>query len=285
MSDTLAALETLYDAAAGALVPLPAELAALYGPLRLAAPADRPHVTSNFVSTMDGVVSLGEPGTGSDEITGGGIPEDRFVMGLLRAVADVIIVGAGTLRAFPQQVWTPEAIYKPFTEAFARLRRAMGKTAPPLTVLVTATGDLDLSLPVFSSATAPAIVVTTAAGARALARPAGSPVRVVAAGPGPALAAAEILKAVNAAPASQVLLECGPRLMGRFLADRAVDELFLTVAPQVAGRAPASARQGLAANAVFVPDDPRWATLSSIKRCASVLFLRYRFESAAGTIR
>src|SRR5262245_10987453 len=134
MPETLAVLESLYDVADGRRLPLPAPLAAVYGPLRLPAPARRPWVTSNFVSTLDGVVALGPLGTGGDEISGGS-REDRFVMGLLRAAADVIVVGAGTLRSFPRHVWSPAAIFRPMAAEFEALRRAMGKKAPPLTVV------------------------------------------------------------------------------------------------------------------------------------------------------
>ena len=61
--------------------------------------ATRPHVIGNFVTSLDGVVSLGIPGkAGGGEISGFN-PHDRMVMGVLRAAADAVVVGAGTLRA------------------------------------------------------------------------------------------------------------------------------------------------------------------------------------------
>ena len=66
-------------------------------------------MVANFVSTMDGVVSLGVPGhTGGAEISGAN-REDRMVMGLLRAVSDVVMVGASTFRAVPRHIWTARA--------------------------------------------------------------------------------------------------------------------------------------------------------------------------------
>ena len=62
---TLAPLETLFEAKRGALLPLPPKLARLYGRLRMPLPRSRPHVFSNFVSTLDGVVSLGVQGHAS----------------------------------------------------------------------------------------------------------------------------------------------------------------------------------------------------------------------------
>jgi riboflavin biosynthesis pyrimidine reductase len=72
-----------------------------------------------------------------------------------------------------------------------------------------------------------------------------------------------------------ILVEAGPHLMGDFVAERCLDELFLTLAPQIAGRDDAGERPGLVAGKRFAPDDSRWATLVAIKRADDHLFLRY----------
>jgi riboflavin biosynthesis pyrimidine reductase len=253
---------------------LPPFLSRGYGPLRLDPPPDRPHVLSNFVSSLDGVVSLGQPGTGGPDISGSS-REDRFVMALLRAVSDLVIVGAGTLRAFPNHLWTPEGIDSGRADDYARLRASLGKGPAPIAVIVSATGELDLSLPVFSSGRAPATIVTTAAGAQRL-RGAGVDVRV--AGTGPMLSARAVLDILSIPNAARVLVEGGPRLMASFLEDGCVDELFLTLAPQVIGRNATSPREGLVQGALFVPDRPCWADLLSVRRAKDLLFLRYRFR-------
>jgi riboflavin biosynthesis pyrimidine reductase len=263
-------LEALYDTTVGIDLPLPPALADFYGAFRLPAPADRPHLYANFVTSLDGVVSLGEPGTGGKDISGDS-REDRAVMGLLRAAADIVVVGSGTLRSVPRHVWTAEAIYAPFGDAYRRLREALGRREPPLTVVVTSTGDVDPTLPVFTAGRAPAVVVTTPAGARALAARGGRlDVRVT-----EVTSAEGILDAVAPAAGARVLLECGPRLMAAFLDARRVDELFLTLAPEIAGRAPGTARESFVAGAVFLPDRPFWGDLRGVKRSGSFLFLRY----------
>jgi hypothetical protein len=68
--------------------------------------------------------------------------------------------------------------------------------------------------------------------------------------------------------------------MGDFFAEQLLDELFLTLAPQIAGRDDAGERPGLVAGTVFAPERPLWGTLVGAKRAASHLFLRYAFESA-----
>ena len=76
------------------------------------------------------------------------------------------------------------------------------------------------------------------------------------------------------------MTEGGPRLMGDFLAEKQLDELFLTLAPQIAGLDDATERPGLVAGKTFAPHQTLWGTLRGIKQGGSHLFLRYSFESA-----
>jgi len=283
-------LQTLYEAGEGVDLPLPPELASLYGPLRLAARPDRPRVMANLVSTIDGVVSLDMPGhSGGAEISGSSC-EDRLVMGLLRALSDAIIVGAGTFRVVPRHIWTPERIYRPLAEAYRQLRADLGKAGPPLNVFVTASGGLDLRAPVFTTGEVPALVITTPRGAERLGEQPAPPGVNIVVPPGlpehaQAVGAGAILDIVRgqqrgAPPSgSHVLLEGGPRLLSAFLAEGLLDELFLTVAPQVAGRNDAVRRLSLVEGHLFAPDHPIWSDLVSVKRRDSHLFLRYAFAS------
>jgi len=280
----LTPLDALFDATGGADLPLPPELAVLYGALRFATHPGRPHVIANFVTTLDGVVALDGDGTSGGGAISGNNAHDRAVMGLLRATADAVVVGAGTLRSVPKHRWTADYIYPPLRDRYHALRDALGKTEPPLNVIVTARGDLDLTLPVFSSGEVPALIVTTAAGAERLQTqelPVGA--RVAAAGDADRVSAdrvsaAAVLKAVrDAQPCDVILLEGGPRLMADFFAERQLDELFLTLAPQVAGRDKQTARLALVEGAAFAPDEAIWGGLTSVKRATSHIFLRYTF--------
>src|SRR5512147_2313897 len=235
MTNDLAPLTTLYDEAFGAEVPLPIELATLYGSLRFPRPENRPYLIGNFVTTLDGVVSLNVPGqAGGGEISGFN-PHDHVIMGLLRAVADAVIVGAGTLRASPQHLWIAEITYRPLAEVYRAWRRRLGKTEPPLNVIVTAQGGLDLDLPVFRSGSVPVLIVTTADGERRL-RARGLPkgVQIEAIAEASSLTARSILTAVSRTRSCEVILtEGGPHLIGDFFAEECLDELFLTLAPQI----------------------------------------------------
>ncbi|HEU0027392.1 MAG TPA: dihydrofolate reductase family protein [Ktedonobacterales bacterium] len=276
-------LATLYASERGPAAPLPAELTALYGRLDFAPHAGRPYVIGNFVSSLDGVVALNIPGvrSGGGEISGFN-EHDRMVMGLLRAIAGAVVVGAGTLRSVPNHRWTANYIYPSLAQAYQRLRADLGLTEPPLTVIVSARGEVDLSWPVFQSGETPTLLVTTRAGANRLdgqALP--PPTRLSVVEDADRVSAAAVLEAISRERACDIILtEGGPLLMSDFFAEHLLDELFLTLAPQVAGRVPAIPRPGFVDGMLFAPDQPIWGTLVDIRRGGSHLFLRYAFEAA-----
>jgi riboflavin biosynthesis pyrimidine reductase len=288
MAGTLSAFERLHaePAIRGSELPLPPALAELYGTLSFPRPTDRPYVISNFVSTIDGVVSLGIPGkSGGGEISGFN-RHDRALMGLLRAVSDAVVVGAGTLRSVPKHLWTAEYAYPELAEAFQDLRHALGLRPTPLNVILTGSGQVDLGLPVFASGKVDVLIVTVPAGLERL-RSARMPAHVsVHVPPGVEngrLTAAGVLTAIAAQlqkTTANVLLEGGPQVMADFFGEQVLDELFLTVAPQVAGRdvhASPNVRPSLVSGRLFAPEQPVWGTLASISRADNHLFLRYRF--------
>jgi riboflavin biosynthesis pyrimidine reductase len=276
----LAPLETLFDATSGESLPLPARLRDLYGSLRFPAHRGRPHVVGNIVSSMDGVVSLGISGNASGRAISGGNPHDRMVMGLLRAAADVVITGGGTFRSSARRRWTPDSAFFPLAGQFQELRRALGKPQCTVNAIVTASGDLDPGFLPAGNATY--LIVTTTDGAKRLrARFPSSLAAVIDAGTGP-LSADQIIEAVTRLhPSTLLLVEAGPRLMSEFIAGHALDELFLTIAPQIAGRDGSAERPGIVAGRQFAPADSRWASLASARRGGSYLFLRYAFAEGA----
>jgi riboflavin biosynthesis pyrimidine reductase len=148
-----------------------------------------------------------------------------------------------------------------------------------LNVIVTAQGEMDLSLPVFQSGEVPVLLVTTTRGAQKIhAHTLPSTVHVTAIEGTHSLKARDILAAVKQArQCEMILVEGGPHLMGDFFAGQCLDELFLTLTPQVAGRDDKSNRPGLIEGQLFAPDNPRWGTLIGVKRAENYLFLRYAF--------
>jgi riboflavin biosynthesis pyrimidine reductase len=278
----LSPLETLFETGYGRELRLTPNLTRLYGNLRMPQAHSRQHVFSNFVSTLDGVVSLQVRGhAGGGDISGFSV-QDRMVMGLLRAIADVVIVGSGTLEADPQQVWTPDDICPELTEDYRRLRVALRERAVPLNVIVSGSGRIDLGLPVFTSGRVQTLVVTTTAGAKQLLQrktPRWLEVRAIPRCRG-RIPPSSILVAVGRMNAGKrILIEGGPRLLGQFYARRLVDEQFLTLAPQIAGREDGDGRLSLVMDQAFPPGSARWGTLADVRRGASHLFLRYTFRS------
>ena len=95
---------------------------------------------------------------------------------------------------------------------------------------------------------------------------------------GGAIPAAAILDEVcRVSSGKLILVEGGPRLLGDFYVQRLVDEQFLTLAPQVAGRDAGDGRLSLVMGRTFAPSDARWGTLIDVRRGTSHLFLRYAF--------
>ncbi len=282
----MSGLHTLYDSDQSASLPLPSVLKALYGSLSFVSHPDRPYVISNFVSSLDGVVSLDAHGKAVGDVVSGSNEHDSMVMGLLRAAVDVVMVGAGTLRASPQHIWTPQYIFPPYAGAYSEFRDRMGKQPTPLIVIVTARGSVDLSLPVFHTENVSVLIVTTRTGGeRFSTMDIPESLRVVERGDATSLTARDIIKAIHTVRPSceTILIEGGPHLMGDFFAEQCLDELFLTLAPQVAGRENSLERLGVVAEKIFAPDHPVWGKLVSVKRGGSHLFLRYAFESTGTT--
>ena len=262
---------------------LPEELRILYGgDLRFPAPNDRPHVIGNFVSTLDGVVSFEIPGkSGGGDISGLN-KADRFIMGLLRASADAVIVGAGTLREVaPGHLWWPEHVYPEAREHYARYRQGvLNKPEPPLNVIVSGSGAVDLRMAVFRTRGARTLIVTLPNGRELLGRNgaaalASTEVRAIEA-PGGKIAPASIVRILRDEFSVGLLLhEGGPALFGDFVANGCMDELFLTVAPQFAGRNVNRQRPGVISGVAFLPETAPWLRIVSVKQSADHLYLRY----------
>jgi riboflavin biosynthesis pyrimidine reductase len=247
------------------------------GELRVRLRPDRPTVIANFVATIDGVVAFDTDGSSGGGEVSGFFDPDRFVMGLLRSMADVVLVGAGTVRAAPTHEWTPRRVHKRSAASFAAWRRTLGMTAAqPTTIVATASGDLDLAHPGLSAPDVPVILATTPSGAERLrtARPAPN-ATIETIGGDRQVPARDLVGIAAAAGARLVLCEGGPHLIGDLLAAGVLDEVFLTIAPQIAGRDEAKPRLGLVQGTAFSLSDAPWTSLGTVRRSSDHLFLRY----------
>ena len=249
---------------------LPQQLSELYG-----GGLDIPEgaVYANFVSSIDGVVAI-EAGTApSGGIISGRNPADRFVMGLLRAFADAVLVGAGTVRAEGgRALWTPEFVFPDASDPFRELRESLKRDARPRLVIVTASGELD---PSDRALQAGALVLTTKTTASTLKGklPAVTEVRAIA---DDRIEPKTILEVLRADGLRTILTEGGPRLFGQLVQGNQVDQLFVTVSPALAGQ------RGDQSFGIILGVDfgrsPKWGRLLSIRRHESHLFLRYALK-------
>lgn len=207
-----------------ALLPRPVDdvdlLEAYAGTVRPPA-AGRPYVRLNMISSLDGAIAVG----GRSRALGG--PADGRVFQVLRSLADVVLVGAGTVRA---------ERYGP-VRLDGRLRAARadrGQSPVPPIAIVTRSGQLDWESPFFTEAEARPIVLTVAG----VAPRAADVADVVVAGDD----RVDLPRAVAALAergAGEILAEGGPALNAQLVAAGLLDELCLTLSPRlVAGNSP-----------------------------------------------
>ena len=185
-------------------------------------PDDRPYVIADMIASADGktVIEGNEAGLGSRT--------DRRLLHELRLHADVVLSGAGTLRA----TGASPRLHEDDLEA---LRRERGKSRTPIGAIITASGDVPLDAAFFTSDEFEAYVYladSAPPGRREAIEATGRPVVEV-----PADDAVEaMLRHMRAElGAGLVLLEGGPTLNGECFRAGVVDELFLTLGGVVVG--------------------------------------------------
>ena len=246
-------------------------------------PTERPYVFANFVSTLDGAVSYAIKGQASGSVISGSDPADHFIMGLLRASADAIMVGARTVHDTGlQSLWTAESIYPDAKQLYAEYRvNVLNKSQRPLLVVVSGSGKLELERAIFRMPEAQTVVMTTPAGKDALTTAGAAKlpfvqIHALDSGSG-AIDPLAMLQLLHAQYGIRSLLhEGGPSLFGEFMAAQAVDELFLTLSPQIAGRTPGAMRPALVQGTEFMPECAPWFQLLSVKQGGDYLYLRYQ---------
>jgi riboflavin biosynthesis pyrimidine reductase len=263
-------LDVLFEADDLPTADLPDALLELYGG---SLGFDEPCLYANFVSTIDGVVAIPSVPR-SNALIADDSAGDRFVMGLLRAYADAVLIGAGTLASSPKGTWLPEKVYPPAADAFAELRRRLGRAERPEVAILTGHGSIDPAHPVLASG---AVVLTSDAGAVKLDGELPSTTTVVTLGEETVIDPRAAIEALRARGHRAILCEAGPHTHGGLLEQRLVDELFLTISPLLAGDRGHMSRFGLAEAADLMPPGLR-AELLSIRRHEQHVFLRYRVD-------
>jgi riboflavin biosynthesis pyrimidine reductase len=269
-------LELLYEEPGLAEFGLPEELLRLYGGgLGLEGPC----LVANFVETIDGVVAIPDVPK-SNALVSDSSEADRLVMGLLRARADAILIGSGTLAGSPRGTWRAERVYPAGADAFAELRRMHSLAPQPVVAVVTTGRTLDLGHPLLAEG---ALLLTTSAGESRLRGALPEATEVVAVNDGERVDLRLALELLRRRGHEVILSEAGPTTFAELVAAGLVDDLFLTISPVLAGRA-GSTRFGLAEGIEFLPDSRVGWRLRSARRAGNHLLLRYALSpSSFGT--
>lgn len=181
-------------------------------------------VRANFAISSDGAIEVeGRSGT-----LGG--PDDRKVFACLRAGADVVLVGSGTVRAEDYGVVRVDA-----TGAAGRAERGQGPAVPVAVVTTRAELAPDAKLFRQSREAGVPVLVLTSSGAPDAARAALAEVAEVVVCGEDAIDDRAVLGELARRGLHRILFEGGPTLMGRLLRQGLLDELCLTISPVLVG--------------------------------------------------
>lgn len=284
--------ELLFDQAEPCLIPHPAY--APYGNLGFpAALRDRPWIYSNFVQSLDGIVSFrGKHSTGGDIARS---EEDKWLMGLLRAHADAIIMGLNTLleetRSLPHLNEGRGPVYRVIDPTVADLRRSL-KRKPETVIFATNSARFDPALyRIFDGDLVEAYVLTTMLGAAKLKD---TRVKVIVAGETEVDLGHAVRTLRRDYGIEYLLCEGGPTFYGNLSRAGLIDEKFLTVSPVEVGliippdqepaewekSAPPRERPTTFTAPGFTAENAPWWRWMSCRRVGDHQFARYRRHSS-----
>lgn len=215
-----------------------------------------PFVRLNMIASVDGAAAV----AGRSGALGG--PWDKAVFAALRGLADVIVVGAGTMRT---EGYGPARL----DVAVRARRRGRGQRPVPPVAVVSRSCRLDWRSPFFTEAEEAPLVVTVAAAAREQRAQAAAVAEVVIAGED-LVKADRLLAALAQRGFAHVLLEGGPTLNATFSSQGLIDEMCVTVAPLPVGTDVSRIVAGVDGAA------PCGLELVHVLEADGYLFLRYR---------
>lgn len=261
-------------------LPLPPEFASAYGGQWLVPrDAGECYSYSNFVMSHDGRISFALVGHEGGGDVSDFNENDQWLMALLRARADAVLVGANTLRTEPEHLWTPDFIFSRDSEEFTLLRESEGRAPNPIQVFVTRNGAIPNEAAVFEEPDLQVIIATTTEGAKNLstAMVDGSHLSVIVAGQREVDFHVLYQRLREEFNVKTVLCEGGPQLYGALLASGRVDEEFLTWSPVVIGSSSSHYRPGLIEALALSPRNSYRRQLVTLRRAEEHLFLQSRY--------
>jgi riboflavin biosynthesis pyrimidine reductase len=201
------------------------------------APENRPWIYSNFVQSLDGIVSLLGRYPSGGEIAQSSA--DRWLMDLLRTYADGVLMGMNSLRV-EQRLRGPDSrgiVFQVVEPQLQELRRKLGK-GRQRNIFVTSAKQLDPSrLKVFDGDVVDPVIITSPAGRARLTLQQNSQVTVIAEGKGEWIdLPASLSRLRTQLGVEHLLCEGGPTLYGELARADLIDEKFITIAPLELGQ-------------------------------------------------
>ena len=176
---------------------------------------------ANLVASVDGL-------TQADGLSRGlSGPADREVLRTLRGLADVVLVGGATVRAEGYQRPVP------VREEYAEVRAAAGQSPAAAIAVVSASLELDFDSPLYTAAVTPTITVTVAEAPPERMERARAAGEVLIAGERGRVDLAEAVDKLVASGRGRLLCEGGPKLLAAVAAAGRLDELCLSISPQL----------------------------------------------------
>jgi len=275
------AFEVLVEASdppAGGISLTPAAITTYGGDWVLPHPDRGLYRFSMFVMSHDGKVSFAVRGREGGGDVSDFNPHDQWLMGLLRARADAVLVGANTLRLESEHLWTPEFIFPGDAELFADIRRGEGRATSPLQVMLSRSGNVPERARIFDEPDLRVVIATTTGGADLARSRVPSNVEVLAIGERDLDFDALHRLLQSDYGVHTVLSEGGPRVYAELVRAGHVDEEFLTISPVVIGSDTSSPRPGLIEGWALPPGHHTRTTLVSLRRAGDHLFLRTRWS-------
>jgi len=255
---------------------LPQEIKDIYrGDWRI--PMEGQYRYSNFVVSHDGKSSFSIPGhEGGGDISGFN-RHDQWIMALCRSRADAVIVGANTLRSEPAHKWTAQFIFPDDAELFDELRGRESRKRFPYQIFVTNSGDLNAEAAVFQDMDLEVLIAAPTKSLDKIQQLGLRNAHIIENGVSRVDLAAlhQILE--EKFGVKTVLCEGGPKFYGSMIAEKLIDEEFLSISPIMVGSTREEYRPGLIDGIVFPPKNQYSGTLMSVRKADDLLFLRTRF--------
>lgn len=272
----------LFDEDTTAGPDLPEDFRAVYGRWPLPERSDRSYSYANFVTSRDGRVSFNEPGKSGGGPISGNSAHDRWLMGLLRARADAVLVSADEVADNARHSWRAAAIFPDDAAGWTALRSIEQRQPVPLHVVVTRRGTLRRDAATLADPAVPVLVATTDEGVKRAQADAGDAPNVRFWSSGTEVDFLRLTRELRSAFGVRSLLtEAGPRIFGAMLAAGVLDDEFVTLSPIIAGNSRDRPRPGMVEDVAFDAEDAPRSRPLALLRAGDLLFLHSRYLQRA----